>query len=99
MVKPKVICLCGSTRFIETFAIYSWVLEKQGYIVLGLHYMPPVYGELKGYTGRYDHLGEKEGVKEQMDELHLRKIDLADEVHILNIGGYIGESTQREIEY
>lgn len=34
-----------------------------------------------------------------LDELHLRKIDLADEVLILNVGSYIGESTRREIDY
>jgi len=33
------------------------------------------------------------------DELHLRKIDLADEILVINPGGYIGESTRREIEY
>ncbi len=38
-------------------------------------------------------------VADRLDELHLRKIDLADEVFILNVGGYIGESTRKEIEY
>jgi len=39
--KPKIITLCGSTRFIEHFAVMAWELEKQGAIVLGLHYLPP----------------------------------------------------------
>ena len=38
-------------------------------------------------------------VKESLDELHLRKIDLADEVFILNVGGYIGDSTRSELDY
>ena len=37
--------------------------------------------------------------KAALDELHLRKIDLADRVHVINPGGYIGESTRREIMY
>ena len=40
-----------------------------------------------------------DNVKEMLDELHKRKIDLADEVFVLNVGGYIGESTRSEIEY
>lgn len=46
-----------------------------------------------------DHYGEKAGVKEQLDELHLRKIDLADAILVVNRNGYIGESTAREILY
>ena len=38
-------------------------------------------------------------VADMLDELHLRKIDLADTVWILNVGGYIGESTRKELEY
>jgi len=91
--RPKIVCLCGSTRFIKQFAIMSWEFEKQGYICLGLHYLPPEYTKAK------DHLAEAENVKEHFDNLHLRKIDLADEVFVLNIDGYIGESTRREIEY
>ena len=44
-------------------------------------------------------MAEAEGVKEHFDTLHLRKIDLADEVFVVNIDGYIGNSTRREIEY
>lgn len=91
--KPKIICLCGSTRFIETFAIKTWELERQGNIVLGCTLLPGWYCQVP------DHFGEATGTKEQCDELHLRKIDLADEVLVLNVGGYIGESTRREIEY
>lgn len=93
-MKPNIICLCGSSRFIESFAVLAWEFEKDGNICLGLHYLPPSYP-----THVPDHLAEAEGVREQMDELHKRKIDLADEVFVINVNGYIGESTRSEIEY
>jgi len=91
----KVICLCGSTRFTEYMLIYQWELTKQGFVVLSWCALPDSYfqGEPKS------HVGDQEGVKEIVDEVHMRKIDLADEIHILNIGGYIGESTRNEIMY
>ncbi|GAH14575.1 unnamed protein product [marine sediment metagenome] len=46
-----------------------------------------------------DHLAEHEGVAEAMDELHLRKIDLADEIFVVNFKDYIGKSTRKEIHY
>lgn len=91
--RPKIICLCGSTRFIEQFAIKTWELELQGYIVLGCTLLPSWYCPVR------DHFAESLGVKDQRDNHHLQKIDLADEILVLNIGGYIGESTRREIEY
>jgi hypothetical protein len=89
----KIICLCGSTRFIEQFAVKTWELELEGHIVLGCTLLPSWYCPVR------DHFAEKLGVKKQRDEHHLRKIDLADEVLVLNIGGYIGESTKAEIAY
>lgn len=91
--RPRIICLCGSTRFIEQFAIKTWELERQGFIVLGCTLLPMWYCKVPS------HFGEATGTKEQCDELHLRKIDLADEVLVLNVGGYIGESTANEIAY
>jgi len=93
--RPKIICLVGSSRFILHYATLAWELEKRGAITLGLHLLP------KEYTSEPipGHLAEYEGVADRMDQLHLRKIDLADEVMVLNIGGYIGESTRREIKY
>ena len=40
-----------------------------------------------------------EGTKEMLDDMHLRKIDMADEIFVINVGGYIGSSTRGEIEY
>ena len=95
MDKPKVICLCGSTRFTKEMLIKQWELTKQGYIVLSWCALPDDY-----YAGAEKaHIGDQEGVKELVDEIHKRKIDLADEVLVLNVGGYIGDSTRSEIRY
>ncbi len=94
MDKPKIICICGSSKFIEHIAILGWELEKQGAIVLSLHFLPQSYPNVQTH-----HQAEAEGLKEQMDELHLRKIDLCDEILVVNVDGYIGESTRNEIEY
>lgn len=54
-------------------------------------------------VGLFGHSGDddvwKPGVKEMLDDMHLRKIDMADEIFVINVGGYIGESTKREIAY
>lgn len=91
----KVICLCGSTRFTEYMLIKQWELTKQGHVVLSWCALPGSYFAGEDKT----HIGDQEGVKEIVDEVHKRKIDLADEVFVLNIGGYIGESTASEIAY
>lgn len=90
--RPTIICLCGSTRFTEQMLIKQWELTKKGYIVLSWCALPDSYNARP-------HIADREGVKETVDELHKRKIDLADLVFILNIGGYIGDSTRSEIEY
>ena len=93
---PKIVCLCGSTRFTEVMLIHQWGLTKQGFIVLSWCALPDSY--FKGEDKH--HIGDQEGVKEIIDEeVHFRKIDLADEVMILNVDGYIGESTQNELNY
>ena len=88
---PVIVCLCGSTRFMDDFFEAGWAETLQGKIVLSV-------GVCKHAE---DHGGEALGqeVADMLDELHLRKIDLADEVFILNVGGYIGPSTRKELEY
>lgn len=85
----KVITLCGSTRFKEQFIKTQKELSLQGKIVISV--------------GLFGHTGDEEvwqpGVKEMLDDMHLRKIDLADEIFVINVDGYIGESTKREIAY
>lgn len=91
MEKPEVVCLCGSTRFMDAFFVEGWRLTLEGKIVLSI-------GVCKHAD---DHGGEAigRGCADMLDELHYRKIDLADEVLILNVGGYIGESTRKELDY
>ena len=89
-MKPRVVCLCGSTRFMEAWKRVYREESLAGHIVLA--------------AGVMVHAGDEpirdEGpVKQMLDELHLRKIDLADEVLVLNVGGYIGDSTRREVAY
>lgn len=98
MIKgTKVICLCGSTRFTNEMLMLSWEFAKKGILALGWCVLPinhnPDGSEID------HHLAEKEGVADILDELHLRKIDLADEVYIVNVDGYTGEGTKREIAY
>jgi hypothetical protein len=88
-VKPPIVVLCGSTRFMQVFQDANLRETLAGKIVLTV-----------GCDTKSDAmLGLGPGTKQMLDELHLAKIDLADEVLVLNVGGYIGESTRREIEY
>lgn len=96
---PKIICLCGSTRFTEQMLIKQWELTKAGYIVVSWCALPDSYFVMRDALTQTTHIGDQENVKEIVDELHKRKIDLADEVLILNIDGYIGESTRSELNY
>lgn len=93
--KTKIICLCGSTRFTDQMLIKQWELTKQGYIVVSWCALPESYFSGDDKT----HIGDQEGVKELVDEVHKRKIDLCDEVYVIDVGGYIGESTRSEIDY
>ncbi len=96
MDKPKVIVLCGSSKFCDIMAVCAWLLERdEKAISMGLHLLPGWYSR----DEIPDHLAEHEGVADAMDELHKRKIDLADEIFVVNFNGYIGHSTRSEIEY
>lgn len=96
MAKPKIVVLCGSSKFVDAMAVCAWLIERdEKAITLGLHLLPDWYApDLPA-----DHLAEHEGVAGEMDELHLRKIDLADEVFVVDCGHYVGESTMAEIAY
>lgn len=96
MSMPKIVVLCGSSRFCDIMAVCAWFLERdEGVMTMGLHLLPGWYCD-EHIDG---HLAEHEGVADHMDELHLRKIDLADEVFVVDAAGYIGESTRNEIRY
>lgn len=92
---PTVVCLCGSTRFIEAYQQANLEETMAGRIVLSVGCDTKSDNELFADKS----LGELEEIKMRLDYLHLRKIDLADEVLILNVDGYIGESTRRELQY
>lgn len=87
--KYKVITLCGSTRFKEEFIKAQKDLTLQGNIVISV--------------GLFGHSGDNEvwtdDTKEMLDDMHKRKIDMADEIFVINVNGYVGESTKSEIEY
>ena len=94
--KYKVITLCGSTRFKDAFLEAQKRLTLEGNIVISV--------------GLFGHSGDNEvwenmdegtltRTKEMLDDMHKRKIDMADEIYVINVGGYIGVSTRSEIEY
>ncbi len=87
--KYTIVTLCGSTRFKDEFMQVQKQLSLEGKIVIS--------------CGLFGHSGDAEvfvpGMKEMLDDMHLRKIDLADEIYVINPGGYIGDSTRREIAY
>lgn len=90
-VMPRIVCLCGSTRFAERMNEIGAAETLAGRIV--------VRPEVVAYDRENDPQLVAPEVKAALDELHLRKIDLADEVFVVNVGGYVGSSTRREIEY
>lgn len=95
MNKPTIVCLCGSTRFKDEFVNANLRETLEGKIVLSIGCDMKTDDEIFGSLAP----DEFEAVKARLDELHLRKIDLSDEVLILNVGGYIGKSTSRELAY
>jgi hypothetical protein len=90
--RPIVVTLCGSTRFTEDTEQAMKEETLAGRIVLSIGYDP---NSLEARV--LEPLSVETRI--MMDELHLRKIDLSDEILVINKGGYIGESTKREIQY
>ena len=92
----KIITLCGSTKFKEEFLKAQKDLTLQGNIIISV--------------GLFSHSGDNEvwenmdegtltKTKAMLDDMHKRKIDMADEIFVINVDGYVGESTKTEIEY
>lgn len=82
--RPEIVCICGSARFVDEMREANRDLTFAGVIVLAP-------GEANGHVSNEQ--------KTMLDELHLRKIDLADRVLVVNPGGYIGASTSKEVVY
>ena len=91
-----VVTLCGSTRFKDEFMEAQKRLTLEGNIVISV--------------GLFGHSGDQEvwenmdegtltKTKEMLDDMHKRKIDMADSIFVINVGGYIGDSTRSEIDY
>ena len=95
MNRPIIVCLCGSTRFGEAFRIAEFNETIDGKIVLTIGCNMKSDEDLFGHMT--DHM--KAAIKKRLDLLHFQKIDLADEVLFLNVGGYIGQSTYNELEH
>ncbi len=93
--QPTIVCLCGSTRFWRLFQQAGLAETMAGRIVLSIGAASGTDDEHFGNLPR----DEYDRVKEQLDQLHLRKIDLCDEVLVLDQEKYIGASTARELAY
>lgn len=94
--KYRVITLCGSTRFKDAFMEAQKRLTLEGNIIISV--------------GLFGHSGDNEvwegmdedtltQTKVMLDDMHKRKIDMADEIYVINVDGYIGDSTKSEIAY
>lgn len=89
MVKDKynIITLCGSIKFKTEFMKVQEELTLKGNIV----FTPNFFSDMSNGINLEN--------KKMLDKMHRQKIDLSDEVFIINVKGYIGESTKSEIEY
>lgn len=92
--RPQIVCLCGSTRFWEAFRDEGLRLSMESKIVLSIGIAAP-------YAMVLAHPDSDEGKaqKAALDVLHKHKIDMADEVRVLNVGAYVGDSTKGEIRH
>jgi hypothetical protein len=86
--RPTIVCLCGSTRFLDAFVEAGRSESLAGRIVL----RPEVF------SGADGPILDDETVR-RLQDLHRSKIDLADEVLVVDVGGYVGATTQAEIAY
>ena len=94
--KYKVITLCGSTKFKDEFLRVQKELTLKGNIVISVC--------LFSHSGDFEVWGNMDGgtvtkTKKMLDDMRRQKIDMADEIFVINVGGYIGDSTKKEIEY
>lgn len=88
--RPEIVCLCGSTRFADEFRKANRDLTLEGKIVLSVGFFVHDKSEQDFLTVE---------VKEKLDALHLEKIRLSDGIFVLNVNGYIGTSTRRELAF
>jgi hypothetical protein len=87
-INMKIITLCGSSKFKKEFDMINKEETMNGNIVISL-----------GIFGHYENIDFTIEEKEMLDRIHKKKIDLADEIFVINVNNYIGKSTKSEIEY
>lgn len=93
--RPTIVCLCGSTRFYDVFSKLNLEETLAGKIVLSI----ASDRQTEESIFQSMNTSELELTKQKLEKLHFQKIDLADEILVVNVGGYVGESTTREILY
>ena len=86
--KYNVITLCGSIKFKTEFMKVQEKLTLEGNIVFTPNFLNNI---------KKEEINEK--TKKMLDEMHRQKIDMSNEIYVINVGGYIGDSTKNEIEY
>jgi hypothetical protein len=91
--EARIITLCGSTRFETEFSEVNQRLTTEGCVVisLGMFRLPDLPD--------YDWTADSSDLKGRLGDVHFQKIRMADEVYVVDPGGYVGESTRREIAY
>ncbi|MFR8104079.1 MAG: DUF4406 domain-containing protein [Clostridia bacterium] len=85
--KYNIITLCGSIKFKTEFMKVQEKLTLDGNIVLTPNFFNNIKNKIDLDT------------KKMLDGMHKQKIDMSDEIYVINLGGYIGESTKAEVEY
>lgn len=99
--RRRVVTLCGSSRFFDAHMLVQMHLSLKGYIVIPLS----CYGHVDQPQGAHTLIGANPpgesptDNKVGVDQLHFDKISMSDAIFVVNVGNYIGESTQREIDY
>ncbi len=87
-MKRQIVTLSGSTRFKDQFREVEKKLTTDGVVVLP----PAFYGKSEGIEYSPE-------MAKHLWDLHLYKIDISDGIFVIDVGGYIGDSTKKEIEY
>jgi hypothetical protein len=98
--RPKIVTICGSSRFVAESAVKAWELNKQGIATFYMPLLPQWYRGVQEH-----HQAEAENVAENLDNLWLKLIEMSDEIFVVNCAipghenGYIGQRTRIEINH
>lgn len=98
--RPKIVTICGSSRFVAESAVKAWELNKQGIATFFMPLLPMWYPGVQEH-----HQAEAENVAANLDNLWLELIAMSDEIFVVNCPderdpkGYIGERTRIEINH